>query len=301
MDSHPAHPLVSYIVITMNRADELAGCLESIGAQAYPSKEIVVIDNGSTDNTAELIAKKFSNANLVRLETNQGVAGGRNRGAEAAHGEICIFIDDDARFADPSATQRTIDLFDADPGLACIAFPIRNAFTGEKDRKSIPRADKKRIAVDYPCAYFTGAGFSLRREPFLRAGKFWERLHYSGEELDLSYRLLDAGWRIVCAGGIEIRHREAPQSRPHGQWIYYNARNRPWVAARSLPWPCVISATISWWAVAFWISLRRFHLGALGRGIRDSLLGLPSVMRERRPLKKQTIRELRRLSGRLWR
>ncbi len=301
MDSQPSHPLVSCIVITMNRADELEGCLESIGAQDYPNKEIVVVDNGSTDNTADLIAEKFPETNLVSLEKNQGVAGGRNRGFEAARGEICVFIDDDARFADPSATQKTVDLFRSDPKLACIAYVIRNAFTGEEDRKSIPRADKREVPGDYPCAYFTGAGFAMRREPFIELGKFWEQLHYSGEELDLSYRLLDNGWKILRAGGIEIQHREIPGARPRGQWIYYNARNRPWVAARSLPWLCVISTAFSWWAVTLLTSLRQLRFGSFARGVWDSLRGLPCVLRERRPGKKQTIYKLRKLSGRLWR
>jgi len=163
-------PLVSYIIITMNRSDELADCLANVREQDYPHKEIIVVDNGSTDDTREAVSNNFPEVRYIYLENNLGVSGGRNKGTVAAQGEICIFLDDDARFTDPAATAKAVEYFQNDTRLACLAFTIRNAFTGIEDYKAIPRIDKKQFDQDYPCTYFCGAGFALRRQVFLELG-----------------------------------------------------------------------------------------------------------------------------------
>lgn len=299
-DSLMKLPLVSYVIITMNRQEELAGCLSNLYEQNYHQKQIVVVDNGSTDDTVNMIREQFPEVYLVALNANQGVAGGRNRGVEAAKGEICIFIDDDARMIDPQATKKTVAYFQADPELACVAFLIRNAFTGIEDYKAIPRIDKRLIKEDYPCSYFCGAGFALRRQVFIDLGMFWEKLIYGGEELDFSYRLLDQGYRLIHSVSIEVAHREVPHARPKGQWVYFNVRNRCWVAAKNLSWIYVVSTSLLWWVRAALVSIKWRHFGFFARGVRDGIRGLPSVIRERQCIHKATVQKLKQLSGRLW-
>ena len=110
----------------MNRQEKLVECLTSVREQEYPDKQIIVVDNGSSDKTMNLIREHFPDVELLVLSSNQGVAGGRNRGVEVTRGEICIFLDDDAYFTNPQATYRAVSYFQKDPQLACIAFLIRN-------------------------------------------------------------------------------------------------------------------------------------------------------------------------------
>jgi GT2 family glycosyltransferase len=293
-------PLVSYIVITRNRASELCDCLSSLREQDYPRKQLIVVDNGSEDDTAVMVSRRFPEVELILLDTNSGVGGGRNRGLRAARGEICICIDDDARLLDPLATHHTVAYFRDDPGLACLAFTILNAKTGAEDPKSIPRADKRSIGGDYLCSYFCGAGFALRRTVFLDLGMFWEKLVYIGEELDYSYRLLDRGYRLVHTSRITVYHCEVPQARPRGQWIYFNARNRCWVAVRNLPWLYGISTSLMWWVITSLIGLRSGHFGFFLRGFLDALRGLPMVINARSCMGKEAAQALKELSGRRW-
>lgn len=293
-------PLVSYIVITMNRPHELAGCLTSIRTQDYPHKQIIVVDNGSSDNSVNLLREQFPEIEFNPLERNYGVAGGRNRGIEMARGEICIFLDDDAQFVHSDATAKTLSYFQADPQLACLAFFIQNAVTGLEDRKSIPRVDKRHIARDYPCGYFCGAGFAVKRLVFSKIGMFWERLLYGGEDLDFSYRLLNQGYQLLRSFSIKVLHDEVLQTRPPGQWVYVNARNRCWIATKNLPWRYVISTSLLWWSYTALISLQRKQFHHFARSIRDSLLGLPTVLQERHPVSRTTLRNLKELSGRRW-
>lgn len=293
-------PLVSYIVITMNRRDELAGCLRNLREQDYPDREIIVVDNGSTDDTAAMVSGQFPEADLIALEINEGVAGGRNRAVKTARGELCLFIDDDARLADREATRRTVAYFQADPQLACVAFFIRYASTGSEQTGAIPRWDKRSIREDYDCSYFCGGGFALRRRVFMELGMFWEALWYGGEELDFSYRLLEAGYRLIHSGTIVVDHYEVPSSRPGGQWVYFNARNRCWIAVRSLPWLYVASTSMAWWCYTAFMALKSGHCASFARGFRDSLRGLPAALRERRCIGKKTLQRLKTLSGRRW-
>jgi GT2 family glycosyltransferase len=300
MESAAGVPLVSYVVITRNRRDQLEACLANLGEQDWPRRQLVVVDNGSTDGSPAMVRERFPDAVLVELAENQGVAGGRNRGVERAEGELCVLIDDDARLRDRAATRHVVALFQAEPRRALLAFRIVSAHTGEEEWKSIPRTDKRVIETDYPCAYFPGAGFALRRAVFLELGGFWERLVYSCEELDLSYRLIERGHGLLRASGVVVDHHEVPAARPPAQWVYFNARNRCWVAARNLPWRHVACTCVVWWTRLLAVAARRGQLGAFARGVSDALGGLPAVLRERRPVGRATRRAVRMLGGRLW-
>lgn len=292
-------PLVSYIVITMNRRDEIGSCLDNLRAQEYPRGEWIVVDNGSRDGTSDFIRERYPEIHLVELTENQGVSGGRNRGAEVARGEILVFIDDDAIFLNAGATSRVVSYFLEDDLLACVGFKIIDANTGREESKSIPRADKQSLDHDYPTTYFCGAGFAIRTRMFREAGMFWEPLRYGGQELDLSYRLLDKGFSILHSASIEVLHRSTPTARPEGQWVYFNARDRSWVAIRNLPWIYVATTSVAWWANTAWIAIREGRIRHFVKGFRDGLLGIPTAYRGRRCIGRVTRRSLKALSGRL--
>lgn len=296
--SHP--PIVSYIVITMNRPHDLAICLDSLRRQTFPSAEIIVVDNCSTDDTLEILARDFAEVRVAALKENRGVSGGRNAGVEVARGEICIFIDDDAWFVDSTAAEKTVDYFNADPNLVCVGFTIHDSNTGVEEMKSIPRRDKKHISADYETTYFCGAGFALRRQPFVDVGMFWDPLVYGSQEIDVSYRFLESGWRLIHSGSIVVKHKSSPLARPSGQWVYFNARDRPWVALRNLPWSAVVSTTVLWWSNAFLMAWRGGELNRFWSGVRDSVLGFRRAIKNRKPIQKATAVQLRRLSGRYW-
>ncbi len=292
-------PLVSCVVITMNRRQELPRCLTSLLSQTYRPLEWIVVDNASTDGTGELVREEFPAVRLVELSSNQGVPGARNRGVEAAQGAIVLFLDDDAQLVDDDAVDRAAKLFFTDPQLVCVSFLIRDGQTGDEERRSIPRVDKRPPADDYQSAYFCGTGFAVRREAFQAAGAFWEPLVYSGEEIDLSYRLLERGGRVLHSRRIEVVHRPSA-ARPSGQYVYYNLRSRCWVAVRNLPWPYVLSTTLCWWLHGAATALRQGYGGAWLRGTCDALRGIPAAWRTRRVISPRTRHFLRQHSGRLW-
>jgi len=293
-------PLISYLVLTMNRAPDLEACLRSIQTQDSDQYEIVVVDNASNDETTQLMESQFPDVAFKRLPQNVGATNGRNEAFAMARGSICVLIDDDAELLDPRATDKIARYFEEDPNLGILALNVVNPYTGGVDLKCLPRRDKKVQRDDFACTYFCGAGAAIRKEAFDKAGGFWGKLFIYVEELDLSYRILDAGYTGWYSTKIEVLHKETPRARPSQRLTRSMARNRIWVAVRNLPLPYMLSSALAWVGKMAWCSLRQKQFGAFLTGLGEAVEGLGEAFQLRRPLKASTLQLLRKHSGRLW-
>jgi glycosyltransferase involved in cell wall biosynthesis len=88
---------VSIVVPAWNGRSYLPACLEALLTQAYPDFEVIVVDNASTDGSADLVAEKYPLARLIRNKRNLGFSGGCNAGMRAAQGEAIILLNQDTR------------------------------------------------------------------------------------------------------------------------------------------------------------------------------------------------------------
>ncbi len=103
-----SQPLVSVIIPTFNRARSLIQAVASVLAQSYSNLEIIVVDDGSTDNSADLLHSRFgSRIRLLRLPRNRGVSYARNRGIELSRGSFIAFLDSDDLW-EPEKAERQI-------------------------------------------------------------------------------------------------------------------------------------------------------------------------------------------------
>ena len=93
-------PLISVIIPNWNGAAHLPTCLDSLRRQTYPHFEVIVVDNGSTDNSLQLLERDYPEVKVVALPENRGFAGGVNAGIRQARGEIIAVFNNDAQ-ADP--------------------------------------------------------------------------------------------------------------------------------------------------------------------------------------------------------
>ena len=91
-DPAPSQPKVFIIILTWNRLSDTLECLESVKKIVYPNYEIIVVDNGSTDGSAEAIARRYPEITLVKNESNLGYAAGNNRGMETALHMGCDYV-----------------------------------------------------------------------------------------------------------------------------------------------------------------------------------------------------------------
>lgn len=289
---------LSLILITYNRCDDINRTLSTLKSQDTDF-ELVVVDNGSTAE-GKIDLEGWRNVRFERLETNRGPTGGRNAGIRLTTGNLLVFLDDDAFFSSPRALSRIRDRFRQDPTLGVLTADSRLFPSGDIDYAAIPRKDKAILQGDYETSYFCAVAFAIRREILEETGCFFEPFFYGCEELDLSWRVLERGYRIIRAADLIVHHRMSPEARPSERWIYSNARNRVWLSLINLPWPYVVSYAFIWWGYLFPKSIQRGYFRPYVDGIRDCLKGVPAILKNRRVLNKATRDTIRRMNGRLF-
>ncbi len=288
---------VSVIVVTRNRVEVLLQCLHSVFAQDYDNIEVIVVDNNSADNTVEMVKAKFPAALVLCQNQNMGAIHGRNIGVAKATGELCVFVDDDAIFIDNVAFKRVAQYFLADSQICCVSMRIVDC-NNIIARKFIPRRDRKEIIEDRFGAMFVTTGCMMRRSAFLEVGGFWEDLTpYFGGEPEISYRLLDKGYKILHTPYVTVKHFEVPIERDPSRRIYQGTRNTPWIALRNLPWYSVIGLTILTWGYFFLVAVKENQIPAYCRAIKESIKHWPNVYRMRRVISAGAVKTVWQCSG----
>lgn len=307
--------MISVVIVTWNRKEDVLEAVRSVQQQKRPGTagadvQVVVVDNGSTDGTADALEKYFGlgkapkspghgnvlqapSAMVVSLPENLGASGGRNPGIAAAQGDILFFLDSDASLA-PDTLQVVADRFRADPRLGIIACKIVNATTGKLDPNSgwiFSERDKQDQDREFLSYSFCSAGSAVRREVIEEVGPFWERLFIYREEDDLSLRAWDAGYRVVYCPEALVYHRASPQTRvDHGQREYYDLRNSLYIYLVRYPrWMLLRFAPLKI-LLALVKGLSKGCLPEVARALSDVVRALPSLLRERKPIGNSTAR-----------
>ncbi len=292
-------PRVSFIVVTHARPQWLSRALESIRHQTIDDYEIIVVVNGPDSKTQQILRRFGSDVRTTVLDNNYGVGAGRNAGIALAEGGLLFFIDDDAALRDRDSAARALAHFKASSDLGIVGFLVIDVSTGAIDRRCLPFRDKHLPERMTEACYFCGGACVINRRVFDQVGLYDESLFYIGEELDLSYRALEAGFRIFFDPSVVVMHDGVGG---HGQSSapYFHTRNRPWVALRHLPLPFCLTHCFAWWGWSLARGFRGHAMGMALRAIRDCLLGMPAIWHERRPLRRSTRQLLALNKGRLW-
>jgi len=215
------------VITTKNRRKELARSIQSALVQtARP--EILVVDDGSEDGTADMVAQEFPSVQICRSETSLGLVVQRNRAAHRAHASILFSLDDDAAFSSPTIVERTLAEFD-EPHVGAVAIPFIEVNRSSQVLQKAPSVDKLFATYD-----FIGTAHAIRRDVFLSLGGYREILFHQGEEEDFCVRMLDAGWFTRCGNADPIHHFESPR-RSWTRMDFYGARNKIIYAWHNVP------------------------------------------------------------------
>ena len=207
----------SVVITTKNRKEELRTALRSAIAQtAQP--EVLVLDDGSTDGTAEMVKEEFPKARLHYFNESRGCIVRRNEGARLATGEVIFSIDDDAEFSKPQVVEQTLREFD-DARIGAVAIPY---IEPRKANRLLQQAPDNRQA--WITDRFIGTAHALRRDIFLKLAGYREHLVHQGEEGDYCIRMLDAGYFVRLGSADAIVHHESPK-RNLARMDYYGCRN----------------------------------------------------------------------------
>lgn len=231
-------PQVGAVLLSMgNRPAELKKALETLHSQKGVDLDVVLVGNGWIPEGVP------SWVRTVHLEENVGCPGGRNVGAAFVRGDYIFFYDDDAFLPSDDFLLRMVQRFGE--RTAVVQPHGKDPDGGPTPRRWIPRLRGNRGGK---VAVFWEALSMFRRDAFEEVDGWAGRFFFGHEGVDISMKLLNAGWDLVYAPDIDACHPATPASR-HAHYFHNTARNRVWVARRNLPAP-LIPLYLGVWAVA---------------------------------------------------
>ena len=278
------------VVLSWNGREDTLAALESLRGI-----ETVVVDNGSTDGSADAVAERFPEVELIRTGVNLGFAGGNNVGVRRAldrGAEWVLLLNNDAT-VEPGVVDALAEAAAARPDAGVLACKVLYAdsdrlwyagagfdpYLGRSRHRGFGRPDAPGAVEDTDRA--TGAGMAVSRVAIEAAGLLDEELFLYAEDLEWSLRIRDAGFAVVYVPKARVRHRVSSAAGGAGSptTSYYETRNMLAVVERYRPLPtgltgvrraAVVGPRVllaarrpasAWAAVRGWRDYRRGRMG----------------------------------------
>ncbi|MGE3062357.1 MAG: glycosyltransferase family 2 protein [bacterium] len=225
--------MVTIIIVTYNSENFIKKCIEGVYSKTEDVEyEIIVVDNNSTDRTAEIVYRNFKNVRLIRNRKNMGFGAANNIAIERSSGEYIMLLNPDT-VLENNAIKVLVDQLKADSNvgcagakllyfdgslqLSCRQFPnYINVFFGRRSiiRHLFPKNPVSREFMlenmDYNYVqevdWIMGAAMMMRRSTIEEVGSFDERYFLFVEDTDLCYRMVSSGKKVVYVPSAVIRH-----------------------------------------------------------------------------------------------
>jgi glycosyltransferase involved in cell wall biosynthesis len=215
-----SEPLVSIIIPTYNRADVVSMAIESVLGQTYRNIEVIVVDDGSTDRTCQVL-NRYRDQIRVLTEENQGPSRARNKGITAAHGQLIAFLDSDDAWLPTKVERQVACLQRTGKSVPCC---LCNATLRQRNGTECLSFDEALLAPPYEegfwlnpaeiissrFIFFTQAAV-VRRQALEKVGGFDEEL-WVMEDYDLALRLSLLGPWTFIKEPLVIYHSRTQQS-----------------------------------------------------------------------------------------
>jgi hypothetical protein len=295
-------PLVSVVVVNYNGRHLLEDCFRSLTHQSYRNYEMILVDNGSKDDSISFMKEHFPNVHIVQLSSNTGFARGTNAGINEAKGEFILTLNNDTCvFSD--FIEKLIQPMMREPAVGMCASKMISPdkkinSTGICISRSGAAWDRGGFEEDHgqydyeeevfgPCA-----GAALYRRIMLdEIGLFDEDFFLFMEDVDLAFRARLAGWKCMYAPEACVIHKHGGTAGYQSDLsIYYGNRNLLWYVVKNypartfflfLPWLAVRNtADIPYYA-------KHGKLLTILRAKRDMLLGIRKMVDKRKYIQRK--------------
>ncbi|HNS51278.1 MAG TPA: glycosyltransferase family 2 protein [Anaerolineae bacterium] len=234
---------LSVVIVSWNVRELLRRCLASLRTSddlsPYPreANEIIVVDNGSGDGSADMVASEFSEVNLIRNADNRGFTAANNQGLAASHGSKLVLLNPDTQVTGDALATMAAYLA-AHPRVGAVGPQLRYPDgTLQSSRRRFPTLatallestllqqwwhDNPVLRHYYmldtpddaaqPVDWVVGACLMVRREVFEQVGGLDEGFFMYSEEMDWCHRIKDAGWEVVYLPAAVVIHHEGKSS-----------------------------------------------------------------------------------------
>lgn len=273
-------------IVTKDRVGLLKKAIQSAIAQKEANVRTVVLDDGSTDETIDLVAS-FPEIIWIRREESGGYISARNELMANADCDYFVSLDDDAWFFGCDEIALAVNFLKKNHSAAAVAFDILSPDHPESKQPSEPQA----------VATFIGCGHVLRISAVREVG--WYEVtpgSYGGEEKDLCLRLMDAGYQIVRMPGVHVWHDKSVTARNAILQHQSAICNDLVMTLRRTPLLILPIALLSKFYRHSKFSLGHGLMRPCLQGFRLFLRSIPTVLRTRRPVRTATLRAFVRLA-----
>lgn len=301
------------VILNWNGAEHLRRFLPSVLAAAPEGVGVVVADNGSTDDSVEVLEREFESVEVVRLNANYGFAGGYNRALEQVEADYYLLLNSDVE-TPPGWLAPILDCLETNPDVAVAApkliawsdrshFEYAGASGGFIDLLGYPfcrgrmlrsvEEDRGQYDDARDVFWVSGAAFCCRADVFRALGGFDADFFAHMEEIDLCWRMQLAGYRVRVVPGSVVYHlgggtltTDSPQK------VFYNHRNN-----LAMLYKCSSSGQRALVAVlrpvldllaavSYLVQGRGDHFCAVLRAWRDFIRWHPALRRKRRAIRR---------------
>lgn len=243
-DSHSVSGrTIGVLIVTWNRREDVLDCVRSVLRSDYHDLAVYVVDNASTDGTAEELAREFPGIILIRSEENTGFTGGNNLGLSRMLDDgidAAFLLNDDAVIAEDTISSLAAIgfddagagalapkiLFHSEPGIIWSAGGSVDSRTGVAIQRFYGESDQGQ--ADTPCdiEYAVGCAMLVRADVIRQIGLLNPDYYMYYEETDWCRRIRAAGYRVAYVPPSRVWHKASIHGAVRGNAVYYLARNR---------------------------------------------------------------------------
>ena len=290
LDMVESIPLVSVVMINWNRKDILRHVLLKLAGQTYPRYEIIIADNGSTDGAAEMVETEFRQVKLIRLNENCGIKG-YNIAFENSLGEIIVILDNDS-FPEDEGIAKIVKKFQKYPKLGALGSKVYYYYSGKIHHWHPHVRDEYGPDEGFDSPLFNGCSAAARSSVLKEVGFYPDEFFLYENERDLCTRIINSCYDVKYFTDIAGYHMVSEESRSSERLIFYATRNRIWYCWKYLP---------IWIACWKTMAIAGFNIIAAVKSMRIKLylepifvgiMGLPGVLKKRRPVKKEYLQKI---------
>lgn len=216
-DSHPAPPAISVVMSVYNSSTYLGEAIESVLGQSFADFELVIVDDGSTDQSSEILQAYAARDNriVVLSQTNQGLPAALNAGISVARAEVIARMDADDVML-PDRLEKQLPYLLAHPEatvVSCLAHYIndKNKVLGKTYSDLLTVADCQRYLTENKIIFCLHPGAMFRKQPVVSIGGYRSAMIYA-QDIDLWNRLADHAYYTIVMPEILMRYRVHPEA-----------------------------------------------------------------------------------------
>ena len=289
--------MISVVIPSYNRRDGMLALLADVYRQEGVDFEVIVVDDGSPDDSVEAIRRGFPQVKLLVNEKNGGPAVTRNRGIMAATGEFIVGFDSDVTVPDRLLLKKVVACFGESPSIHGLALHILKPDGQSEDvgRWWHPVPVEEFADRRFFTSYFSGTAYAFRREAVIQARLYPEIFYMHYEEVELAWRILDNGGKILYTPELVSIHHANPVSRRSEVEVFYKPRNQILLAASCLPLGPALAYAVPRTAYQCFKACSKGHFRDFFRAMRSACALFPRQWSLRKPLRTRTLAEIRSL------